>query len=152
MKIQELLISTNRQTLFNTVIEALVSQARPALNHGSPTCASPDGCRCAVGHCLTEAGLAWLREHSWTGFHVTHIVSQLEDFSMHDHAILVDLLERLQAAHDGSLRRRDLLLQWRQISHAHRLSPQSLYAAWVAWSGTEEEIWLREARTGALAA
>jgi hypothetical protein len=62
MWVNDALISTAPQELFNFVVERLVAQGRkatqPSKDHeGGVRCLyrTPDGMRCALGHCFTDA-------------------------------------------------------------------------------------------------
>jgi len=139
MHINDALISTVPQVLFDHVVEHLVQQGAKAQKEGTngieegKQCLyrTEDGRRCALGHCFTDAMLSNLYDDEGS-IDVLHERQIITGTSLY----LQGFLKNLQAAHDNSRSRESWVDRMKELAHHYALTTAKLEeladVAWVA--------------------
>lgn len=142
MYVNDALISTAPQVLFDHVVEGLVLQGRKSSQEctgGEPgrQCVyrTEDGLRCALGHCFTVSMHAYIEADSGS-IDVLQANQTITGLSLH----LQNFLGSLQKAHDESRHREGWVSRMQEVAQDYDLNPARLVKlADPAWASVD--IW-----------
>lgn len=124
MKLEQLLISTDRQTLINHVAARLAAQGCCCLRNGEGFLyIHEDGRRDAIGHMLSDEGLAWLRSQGLMNRGIYSIMLCLEEPPKKD---FIDFLDDLRRTHDAALTRHLLAYYLESLALHHGLEAKMI--------------------------